>query len=956
MKRRDFLKAVGIATGGALAGGCANEDRSVISELNPPPEGVIPGEPYYVNTTCTECPAGCGIRVKIVDGSPRKLEGLPGHPVNNGALCLRGQSSIARLYSPNRLKTPMRKTGNGGFEDITWEEAYSTIAGAVGKARSQNKKSVFLSGRTTGSLSTLIDTFCNRAHVVRAAEYEVYNYANLRQANQTVFGRSAVPNYTIARADLLVTIGADILQTFGSPVSNAVQLASARENGLKWVHIEPHVSLEGLRADKRLVVAPATETALLGYLFSQMQDGGKDKANHKLTHVASITGLSPVDITSLLDEFRKSRKPLLIAGGVSLGNRSGLETAILAARIQKAQGMVGSTVDFINAADYSRTGTLKNLELLCSQMRSGSVGVLFMSRCDPVSTAPASTRIKENLANVPLKVFLTDSRPTAASGGSEDFSVAGNATAELADILLPLSHSLETWGDYYPRADIRSVIQPALTMRLGAGYDPRPEGDIIIDLMRLLGTTPPASDYKSYVLAKWPGSGTKGFSESISKAGWEHVTVSGTGVDPIGISSSFKPLSETREKPAAPVLVITPSIRFFDGRSAGLLLTNEIPDPLTTITWGPWVSISSSSAKEMGLTDRDVIEIGVEGWSAVLPVRVQPLLPEKVFMVERNSLPMPPPHSDPRTGETITWITGIKARKTGTQIDIPILAGSPSQHGRGIIPNPVHLQDKAQLGQGEHDEAIYKEQEYKDYRWAMAIDLDKCIGCGACVAACYVENNLAIVGKQQHNLGREMSWLRIEPYYNTDGSASFVPMLCQQCGKAPCESVCPVYATYHNPEGLNAQIYNRCVGTRYCSNNCPYKVRRFNWFDYNREKPLDMLVNPEVSVRGRGVMEKCTFCVQRIRAARDQAKDEGRLVEDGEVIPACAQTCPSQAITFGNREDDISRVSKLIESDRMYRIFEHLGTEPAVYYLSNKETNKEQPVIPSSHQEGMERE
>ncbi|MCK5453922.1 MAG: 4Fe-4S dicluster domain-containing protein [Calditrichia bacterium] len=252
------------------------------------------------------------------------------------------------------------------------------------------------------------------------------------------------------------------------------------------------------------------------------------------------------------------------------------------------------------------------------------------------------------------------------------------------------------------------------------------------------------------------------------------------------------------------------------------------------------------------------------------------------------------------------------------------------EEGRGLLPP-----EDDHSHEGNH-ERWYPEHEHVNYRWGMAIDLESCIGCNACAVACYVENNIPIVGKEEHLLGREMSWIRIQPYFDEAEKMEFVPMLCQHCDNAPCEPVCPVYAAYHNPEGLNVQVYNRCVGTRYCANNCPYKVRRFNWFDHRLPEPLDKMYNPDVSVRDRGIMEKCTFCIQRIRSAKDMAKDENRLLEDGEVIPACAQTCPTKAITFGNLEDKNSRVHKLAQSEKAYRALEELGTEPAVNYLRKR--------------------
>jgi len=314
-------------------------------------------------------------------------------------------------------------------------------------------------------------------------------------------------------------------------------------------------------------------------------------------------------------------------------------------------------------------------------------------------------------------------------------------------------------------------------------------------------------------------------------------------------------------------------------------------------------------------------------------VKVQPGLSENMVSVFRDMLKDPPMGVEERSGEPLFYIEEIKITRKGSRARIPVLSGSFSQQGRGIIPEPLHQEE-----QYTHEkDNIYPEHHHNAYRWAMAIDLDLCTGCSACVAACYIENNVPITGRKEHLKGREMSWLRIEPYYGEEGNVDFVPMLCQQCHYAPCEPVCPVYATYHNPEGLNVQVYNRCVGTRYCSNNCPYKVRRFNWFSHPRKKPLDRMINPDILVRTHGVMEKCTFCIQRIRVAKDGAKDQSRKVKDGEVATACGQSCPTGAITFGNILDKESRIFRLSRDPRVYRIYEGLGTEPSVYYLRKRE-------------------
>ena len=385
------------------------------------------------------------------------------------------------------------------------------------------------------------------------------------------------------------------------------------------------------------------------------------------------------------------------------------------------------------------------------------------------------------------------------------------------------------------------------------------------------------------------------------------------------------------EDAGKPVLFLTPSLRTFDGRSRILPILSEIPDPLTTITYGPWISVSEEDAARAGLRDRDEVTVASGDWKAALPVKVQPGLAAGVFVVYRDALPAPPVRTDPRTGGPVDTIDGVGITKTGKTVEIPILSGSFSQQGRGLIPDPVHLDEERRHKRW----TLYPEHEHKEYRWAMAVDLDRCNGCAACVAACHVENNVPVAGKADHLKGREMSWLRIEPFYEK-GEVAFLPMLCQQCHSAPCESVCPVFAAHHNPEGLNVQVYARCVGTRYCSNNCPYKVRRFNWRQHPWPEPTDRMLNPDVPAREVGVMEKCTFCLQRIRAAKDKAKDEGRKVRDGEFTTACAQSCPTGAIVFGNLLDKESKVYRLAHSERAYRVFETLGTEPSVHYLRGR--------------------
>ncbi|MGB7971023.1 MAG: molybdopterin-dependent oxidoreductase [Candidatus Deferrimicrobiaceae bacterium] len=925
MKRRDFLRVLGILSGSTLMSACGSrKTKDFISSVLPPEEGVIPGEAYFSPSTCTECPAGCGLSVKRREGWPIKLEGVPGHPINDGGLCIRGQSSLTRLYHPERVETPMLRNDRGKFKAVSWEKAFSLVSESLAGSRDAGRKNLYLSGRTTGSLSRLIDAFCSSLGVERLPEFEVYSHSAVAEANGILFGERDVPRYRIGKADLLLTVGADILATHVSPVSYTRELSRARSReDFRWFHAEPHLSLTGANADRRFVVRPGGEAVLLAYLLRQVLDRGPRRSvlpqeavdalpRFSVGKASEKTGVPAEELAELADRMANARHPLVIAGGVSTSHRGGLEVAALAGMIQWVTGEIPGLVDFARNEKYGGTGTFRDMEALSARLSRGEAGVLFLSRTNPVFSLPGGFAFRENVRNAKLSVAFGDLL---------------DETMQEADLILPLSHSLESWGDVEPRRGVVSLVKPVLAPL----YETLSEGDILLRLMGAVSGEGPPTGYRDYLFAEW----TKRFGEkgkdAFSRNGFVVETLPGKRVTLNGTKAAalLKDVTAEGREPGTPVLVLVPSLRTFDGRSRGLPLLSEIPDPLTTISYGRWLSVSPGTAKVLGLKDRMEANVSSGGWSQVLPVKIQPGLAEGVFVASRDFVDSPPLTTDERTGEATWFLEGIRIGKSGRVAAIPILSGSPSQRGRGLIPDPSHRDEKGHHGK----ESFYPEHEHKGYRWAMAIDLALCNGCSACVAACYIENNVPVVGKKDHLKGREMSWLRIEPFYGETGNVDFLPMLCQQCDSAPCETVCPVFAAYHNPEGLNVQVYNRCVGTRYCSNNCPYKVRRFNWFWHTWKKPLDRMHNPDLEVRGAGVMEKCTFCIQRIRAAKDRAKDDSRKVRDGEVTTACAQSCPTGAITFGNLLDPESKVYRLAHLERAYRVFEGLGTKPSVYYL-----------------------
>ncbi|GAB4324583.1 MAG: hypothetical protein Kow0059_20270 [Candidatus Sumerlaeia bacterium] len=1045
MNRRDFLKVMTAAASAVAAGACDVKDKApkIIPYVVPPEEEIVPGFPLYYKTSLPDLPDQPGVTVTAYDKvigtaheiCPTKLEGTPGHPINDGALSMQGQAELYRFYSPQRLKAPSRPQPDGTFAELSgqggdpapepaarqWNEAFAIIAAQLQQAAAAGKTNYYLSGRTTGALSRLIDEFCAASGVRRLREYEPFSYAAIRRANGILFGDAALPLYRIEECDYLLTVGADIMETFVSPVNYARQFARARSrNGLHWHHCGVHVTSTAMAADERYSIRPASDPWLLAYILRQVARQGWAKnavppdvlaalPEVSAAAVSEKTGLPIGALNRLVNGFEKAGHPLLIAGGTATAHESGLETAVLAGLIQWATGQIGDTVDFTRAENYETVGDLDDMKALSEELASGDgAGVIFVSRTDPLYHLPAEFRFSEGLSRAQLIVGL---------------GLLPNETLRACHLVLPLSHALESWGDVAPRRGVLAPVQPASKPL----FNTRSEGDVLIGLLQALGRPVPAPSMQEYVFSGWTKRGGEEFTDRFLSEGYFVEDVARAEMN-CRFDAAAAALREARfaEPRSGLTLLIAPSPRMLDGRMAELdgaprqNLLREIPDTVTSITYGEWVSVPPALADELALSDKllevDVVEVTVGGTALRLPVKIQPRQSAEVLVVQRgftsSALRALYRRAGAAPGGEHVWFLDVtRVVRTGEKNDtLCIMSGSQSQEGRGFIPFPLdekkweeyertaglhttghnthggrrltavlpasgkggggdephggaqgdrsggtHVAGGAP-GAADHDPeqslegfakkhigvhkglpgGLYTGHTYPEYRWAMAIDLDLCTGCGACVAACYVENTIPVVGPDDHIKGREMSWIRVETYFEKSGD-TFLPMLCQHCDYAPCEPVCPVYATYHNPEGLNAMVYSRCVGTRYCFNNCPYKVRRFNWWDHQWPSPLDRMSNPMVWVRSKGVMEKCTFCVQRIRAAKDYAKDDGRRqVRDGEVKTACQQTCPAQAIVFGNLKDEQAAVTRAATSQRTYRVLDMLGVEPAVYYLHGK--------------------
>ena len=980
--RRTFLKVLGSAGPAAAVAACSPVPPERIIPYVVPPEDVVPGVATWYATVCGECPAGCGMIVRTREGRAVKVEGNPDHPVNRGSLCIRGQASLQGLYNPDRFTGPRRRrttnaaAGHSVLEDANWDDAQGVFVEQLQAVRDTGRagRVAIVTPLMTGTVDRLVDQWAT-AVGARRLRYEAFAYEAVRAANRVTFSRDAIPQYDFASPDLVVSFGADFLETWLSTVGYSRDHAEGRRvrDGRKprFVQIEPRMSLTGASADEWLTIEPGTEAlvaaAMVFTIVSeqrvQVADLADEDANrilalvedHTPEQVAERTGLAAEAIRALARSFadpdRGPGRSLAVGGGIAASGGHATTAQVAINLLNYVAGNVGTTVVFGSDGDVGWDGAsdYRAMLELADAMRAGEIDVAILHDVNPVYTMPGGAKFSEALANVPF-VVSTSSCP--------------DETASRADLVLPTHTPLESWGDVEPRAGVRGLMQPTMQPRL----DTKHFGDLLLETGRALGDDvasglPPDEDFLALLRREWAAllPAQTGDTEAVFWAESQRRGGTWQSVDPIavdlnpglfGTSIEVSPGDDTR----ALTLVVYPSLHYYDGRGANRSWLQEIPDPLMKTAWGSWVELAPETARAIGADEGQLVTLESDHGTVDVSVLINPHLRAGVA-----AMPLGQGHTEYgryATGRGVNPMVLLGAAPEpasggpqwlGTRVDatpralhrpMPRLQSTFDQMDRGI----AQAVSMAVLASGEIEPepdhvSLSPPHEHPEHRWGMAIDLDACNGCNACVAACYAENNVPVMGADQIGRGRTMAWLRIERFVEPPGPDAegtdnrFVPMLCQHCDHAPCETVCPTYATYHTDEGLNAQVYNRCVGTRYCANNCPYKVRRFNWFDPEFDAPLNLQLNPDVPVRSAGVMEKCTFCVQRIRGAQDQAKDDNRSVGDGEITPACAQTCPAQAIVFGDLNDPSSRVSQVSEDARAYHVFGALNTRPAVAYL-----------------------
>ena len=985
MDRRRFLTVLG-ATGGAAAAASAcdihPEPTEHLVPYTVPPENQVPGIATYYATTCRECAAGCGLHAKVREGRVVKLEGNPESPINQGRLCSRGQAGLQGLYNPDRVTDPMARGPNGEWQKLSWEDAIGRLQAKVKEAR--GKGIAFVTGLESGAFGELVDAWMKELGG-RHVTYEPFAFEALREGNRLAFGTPAIPWYDFANARYIVSFGADFMETWLSPVGyqNGFTRAHAFEGGrdgsmAKFVSVAPRLSLTGMSADEWIAAKPGTEF-MLALAMAQVilaerlaptpaDARGLERLLPAPQQVATLVGMEARDIRRLSREFAASKGGLAVAGGVATHYGSGAH--VLAASVNLLNyvaGQVGKTVKFGPNHALEAAGSFKQLTDLVGDMSAGKVAVLLVHGANPAHSLPAA--FSQALGRVGYRV---------------SFSSYLDETAAASDLVLPDLHPLEQWNDSRPRTGVYALQQPVMQPVFP---NARHSGDV------LLQASGRASSFKEYLQARWRvlhqryGRGRE-FADFWSDAVQHGGVYSDAPVQTVrlvpGIAQQLGGLAGTGGVSEKHVLIVFPSIALHDGRGANKPWLQELPDPVSKITWHGWVEVHPETAAKSQLANGDMLLLTSPYGAVRAPVWITPGVRPDVLAVpsgqghkaygryakDRSFNAFEVLSDQPTDFGGRAFAVGVTVRTTGDHRRLATVEGDAREQGRDII-EVLPLAKARELKRGAHPfaeeetpayarkalegwaEAQHEKASLGNYagehpRWAMAIDLAKCTGCSACVTACYAENNLATVGEELVTRRRQMSWLRIERYYTGGGGgghpvgALVTPMLCQQCGNAPCEPVCPVYAAYHTPDGLNGQVYNRCVGTRYCANNCPYKVRYFNWYNYAERggeweswpDPLNMLLNPDVTVREKGVMEKCTFCVQRIRGAQNRARLEDRNVQDGDITPACAQACPSEAIVFGDLHDKTSRVAALAHDPRGYHVLAGLNTQPAITYLA----------------------
>jgi len=980
--RRDFLKYLGFSTAAAaVAASCEMPIKKAIPFANKP-EDIVPGIADYYATTYVQDGDVVSVVAKVRDGRPIKLEGNTLSPITNGGTSARVQAAVLDLYDTARLRFPTIAGKETTFDAIDKTIATELTGNAV----------LVTSSITSPTTKEVIAKFLAKYPGSKHVTYDADSFSGMLLANEASYGKKVIPSYHFEKANAIVSLSADFLGTWLSPVEFARQYAVGKKideqakvpTMSKHIHFETVASLTGSNADEKYLCRPSEIGAIAVALLSAVKGG----------EIAGVDAKLKVAIEAAAKALTENKGAALVVAG-----SNDKDVQIIVNAINDAIGANGTTINFGATVNY-RQGIDSEFAALVDDMNAGKVNAVLFHGANPVYTWPAADKVKAGLAKVKTTI---------------SFSGKLDETAAVCKYVIPDHHFLESWGDAEPVTGNISFIQPTIAplFKTRAFQD---------SLLKWAGD---ATEYTSYVKNYWSAKlgGENGWNKSLQDGVLNPATpvISGASINSAAVAAALITVNAENQAAANKSdkieLALYQKVAIGAGQGASNPWLQELPDPVTRATWDNYIIVSPAMAKSMlnidlnnpGQADayevkppKKVVKITVDGKSIELPVLIIPgthpqtvgialgygrteAMGKAVIGTGKNAFPLACFKKGnvsfscsnvtlTPTGETYpvaltqTHFRYDTAQGNRTEIMKELTLAEYKHNPKEIIEDrEAETKPFGGLSKFEKDGTIYPVYDRPGIKWGMSVDLNACNGCGACVVACNAENNVAIVGKPEVLRGHEMHWLRIDKYYSGDmenPKVVFQPLMCQHCDNAPCENVCPVAATNHSSEGLNQMTYNRCIGTRYCANNCPFKVRRFNWADYtgadsfpdNQVGELNdvvlnmnddltrMVLNPDVTVRSRGVIEKCSFCVQRLQAAKLEAKKDSRPMVDSDIKVACQQACPTNAITFGNANDKHSAITKVrIENpNRSFYVLEQLHILPNVTYLAKVRNSAEE--------------
>jgi molybdopterin-containing oxidoreductase family iron-sulfur binding subunit len=974
--RRQFLKVMGASIAFAGLTSCRWPKEEIVPFASRP-EGRTPGVAEQYATAMEIGGSAIGLLVTSVDGRPIKNEGNPNHPDSLGALPATAQADILQLYDPDRSQRLLYRQSGQDFvknwdEFVSWTNDHLSKSGA-GLA-------VLAEPTSSPSMARLRRSFAETLPDSLWFEYQPISRDAEREGTAIAFGRPLRVHPDPSRAKVIACFDADPFFDHPAAIPLARQFAETRRPSAAgisrlWV-AEPAFTITGGQADHRRAVPRSGIPKLLAMVARELVAGLHLELPERAVNLEAAYGSADAGgdefVTGLAADLMAHRG----AGVILVGPGQAPEVHALAAVLNEGLGAVGATLYYTEDPTPERPTHMQAIADLAGKMSSGAVETLLVIGGNPVYDAPADLGFGDLLAKLPKSIHL---------------SLYNDETSRACSWHLPRAHALEAWGDGRAWDGTLTLQQPLVEPLYG--------GRSAIEVVAtVLGG---AETNGHEIVRETAATALEGPDvETAWKRALRDGVVQGTGSAPVvaaldgsRLAGSVAALAALINLPspsvARPELVLTADRKVVDGRWANNAWQQELPDSITKTTWDNVLQVAPPTARELGLGEGDLVEVSAGGATAVLPVCI---VPGQAAATLSASLGYGRTAAGSvgtgvgadlygfRTASSPWLVAEVAVKRTGRAVQLastqdhfaidPIGFGARNNRISNLVREAnidSYLADPEVFRHMDHHPpltSLWKDKQYEGEQWGMAIDLNACNGCNACVVACQAENNVPVVGREQVVNQREMHWLRVDRYFKTepgvgaldvdDAEIVFQPMTCVQCENAPCEQVCPVAATQHTQDGINAMVYNRCIGTRYCSNNCPFKVRRFNFFNYhkNLQEVEKLQFNPQVTVRSRGVMEKCTYCIQRIQQVRIGARNDNRPIRDGEIVPACAQTCPTKAIAFGDLNDPASEVSKLREDQRAYSTLVELNIRPRTQYLgrmSNKLGGEETGGHPSPH-------